>query len=158
MRRVTFIFASSSAAWLLAAALAHAAASSRETVKGVQSASAEGDSLSLLLNAEGDLPGLLKVSLRREGDKVTGGSWTLTVLPPDADAIADEKGRLAGGATGGTLTFKGDGSLAAAASIILTVQEGTGHYSRVREGGATLNLSSSAENPSQLAGTLLLNF
>jgi hypothetical protein len=157
MRRVTFIFASASAAWLLVAALAQAAAY-RDSVKGFQSASGEGESLSLLLNAEGDLPGLFKVSLRREGDKVTGGSWTLTVLPPDADAIADEKGRLTGGATGGTLTFKGDGSLAAADSILLTIQEGTGHYSRVKGGGATLNLSSSVDNPSQLAGTLLLNF
>jgi hypothetical protein len=138
--------------------LGHGAAAYRDSVKGFQSASAEEESVSLLLNADGDLPGLFKVSLRREGHKVTGGSWTLTVLPPDADAIANEKGRLTGDASGGTLTFNGDGSLATADSILLTVQEGSGHYSRVKSGGATLNLSSSAENPSQLAGTLLLNF
>jgi hypothetical protein len=155
MRRLTFVLAASC---LSVAVLAHGAAAYRDSVKGFQSASGGGESVSLLLNAEGDLPGMFNVSLRREGNRVTGGSWTLTVLPPDADATANEKGRLAGGASGGTLTFKGDGSLAAADSILLTVLEGTGQYSHVKSGGATLKLSSSAENPSQLAGTLLLNF
>jgi hypothetical protein len=155
MKRLTLVLAAS---WLSVAVLAHGGAAYRDSVKGFQSASGEGDGLSLLLNAEGDLPGQFKLSLRRDGDKVIGGSWTLTVLPPDADALANEKGRLTGGASGGALTFNGDGSLAAADSVLLTIREGSGHYSRVRDGGATLNLSLSAENPSQLAGTLVLNF
>ena len=140
MRRVTFIFASASAAWLLVATLAHAASVYRDTVKGFQTASGESGVVNLLLNAEGDLPGVNNVSLRRDGNKVTGGSWTLTVMPPDADATANEKGRLTGGVTGGTLTFNGDGSLAGADSIRLTIQGGTGQYSRVERGSATLNL------------------
>lgn len=159
MKRVTHVLATLPASWLLVAALAHAPAGVySDTVKGIQTASIESEAVSLLLNAEGDLPGVGSVSLRRDGNKVTGGSWALTVMPPDAPATANEKGRLTGTATGGTLTFTGDGSLAGADSLQLTIQGGTGQYARVERGSATLSLSSSAENPSQLTGTLTLNF
>jgi hypothetical protein len=154
MRRMTFILTTC----LSVATLVHGATTYRDSVKGFQSASGENDGVSLLLNAEGDLPGPCKFLLRREGDKVSGGSWTLTVFPPDADATANEKGRLTGRVTGGGLTFNSAGSLAAADSVLLTIEEGTGQYSRVKSGSATLNLSPNAQNPSQLVGTLVLNF
>jgi hypothetical protein len=47
-----------------------------------------------------------KVILRSEGGNVTGGSWTLTVLPQGADASASERGKLSGAVTGGTVSFK----------------------------------------------------
>jgi hypothetical protein len=154
MRRMTFILTTC----LSIVMLAHGATVYRDSVKGFQSASGENDGVSLLLNAEGDLPGTCKLLLRREGDKVIGGNWTLTVFPPDADPTANEKGRLTGSVMGGALTFNSAGSLAAADSVLLTIEEGTGQYSRVKSGSATLNISSSAENPSQLTGTLILNF
>jgi hypothetical protein len=158
MRRVAFIFSTALMASLLVAALARDKTTYRDALRGFQSASTESDGVNLILNAEGDLPGTSQVSLTREGSKVTGGSWTLTVLPPDADATANEKGRLTGGVTGGTLTFNGDGSLAGADSIQLTIRGGAGQYSRVKSGSAVINLAPQPENPSQLAGTLTLEF
>ena len=158
MKRLIFIFAPTLIVCLLIAASVRAAAVYRNTVKGFESASSESDGVNLLLNAEGDLPGVTHISLRRDGNKVSGGSWTLTVLPPDASATAGEKGKLTGSVGGGTLTFNGDGSLASAESVQLTIRSGTGQYSRVESGSAIINLEPAAENPSQLVGTLTLTF
>lgn len=158
MRRANFIFAAALAACLLAAGLSRAATLYRDAVKGFQSASGAAEVVNLLLNAEGDLPGSLNVSLRREGNKVTGGSWTLTVLPADDDPAANERGALAGGAAGGVLAFDGEGALAGADAVVLTIESGTGQFARVRGGSATLKLETNAENRSQLTGTLTLDF
>lgn len=158
VRRVLFILASALTAWALATALAHAAKVYRDSLEGIQTASSEGGSVNLLLNATGDLPGMYNVALRRDANNVTGGSWTMTVFPPDADATSGEKGRLMGAVTGGALTFNGDGALTAADSVQLTIQSGAGQYAGVKSGSGSISLSSRAENPSQLTGALTLNF
>lgn len=157
MRRILFLLVFASATGLLAG-LAHAAGIHRSAVEGFQSASSDVEGVSLLLNASGDLPGVLNVSFQRDGAKATGGSWTLTVQRPQADGMPVEKGTLAGGITGGTLTFNGDGALTRADSIQLTIQSSTKQYAGVKSGAGSINLSAGAENPSQLSGTLTLDF
>jgi hypothetical protein len=158
MKRRAIIFAPVLMAWLLVTVLALAATVYHDAVNGFESASSESEGVKLLLNAEGDLPGVNSMVLRRDGNKVIGGSWTMTVMPPDAGPTTNEKGKLTGSVDGGALTFNGDGALTNAQSVQLTIQSGTGHYSGVKSGSGVVNLSPRAENPSQLAGTLVLNF
>lgn len=163
MKRLVVIFAPALAASLLCLAAARAAAnypatSYNDTVGAFRTASADREDVTLILEAAGDLPGMGKVTLRREGGNVTGGSWTLTVLPPNADASSSEKGRLTGAVTGGSVAFNPDGSVASVSAVQLTVEGGTGEHASVSGGGGTLALSADAENPSKLKGTLALNF
>jgi hypothetical protein len=158
MKRVTLIFAAALTATLLCLAAARAATNYNNTVGASRTASADREDVSLLLDAAGDLPGMGRVTLRREGNSVTGGSWSLTVLPPDADASSSEKGRLTGSVTGGTITFNPDGTLAGVSAVQLTVEGGTGQHASAGGGSGTLSLSADAENPSKLKGTLALNF
>ena len=158
MKRLTLIFVTALAASLLCLAAARAATNYNDAVGAFQTASADSEGLALNLEAAGDLPGMGRVTLRREGNNVTGGSWSLTVLPPDPDASSSEKGRLTGAVTGGSLTFNPDGTLAGVGAAQLTVEGGTGQYASVSGGSGTLSLSADAENPSKLTGTLALNF
>ena len=158
MKRLTLIFATVLAASLLCLAAASAATNYNDTVGASQTASADSEGVALNLQAAGDLPGMGKVTLQRDGNNVTGGSWSLTVLPPNADASSSEKGRLTGAVTGGTLTFNPDGTLAGVSGVQLTVESGTGQHASVSGGSGTLSLSAAAENPSKFTGTLALNF
>ncbi len=87
----------------------HSAANYNNTVTGSQTASAESGSVAFNLNATGDLPGMLSVTLKHEGGNVNGGTWTLTVLPPNADATSSETGTLTGSFSGGTITLDANG-------------------------------------------------
>lgn len=163
MGHVPFIPASALTPLLLTLALAAAAwtpdaSAYRDSVVGIQTAAGDREGVKLSLNAEGDLPGMGSVALRRDGNTVTGGEWTLTVFPPDASPTASEKGKLTGDVTGGTLGFNDDGALVRAEALQMTIQGATGHYAGVKSGSGTLSLSPRAENPSQLVGTLTLNF
>lgn len=133
-------------------------ASYNNTVSGSQTASAENGSIAFNLNATGDLPGMLSVTLRHEGGAVSGGTWTLTVLPANADATSSESGRLTGTFTGGAITLDANGIATGASSITLTVQSGTGQFEAVTTGSGTLSLSADAENSTKLGGPLALSF
>jgi hypothetical protein len=133
-------------------------ASYNNTVTGSQTASAENGTIAFNLNATGDLPGMLSVTLRNEGGNVTGGSWTLTVLPANADAGSSESGRVTGTFTGGTITLDANGIATAAGSIQLSVQSGTGQFEAVTSGSGSLSLSADAENSTKLNGPLTLSF
>ena len=128
------------------------------TLSGSQTAAPEVDGIALNLTASGDLPGMCKVKLQRDGTNVVGGTWRLTVLPPNANASSTERGELIGAVTGGTLTLNAEGTLASATSVQGTLQGGTGEFSNVNSGHATLTVSANAENPSQLNGTLVIEF
>jgi hypothetical protein len=156
MKRLSLIVALCLTAGLLPPVVARTATNYNNTVSGFQTATAEG--VAVLVDAAGDLPGMGKVTLRNEGGNVTGGSWTMTVLPPGADASASERGKLSGAVTGGTVTFKPDGTLAGMSAVQLTIEGGTGQYANVGGGTGTLNLSADAEKPSQYNGTLVLDF
>jgi hypothetical protein len=67
-----------------------------DTVSGSQTASAESGSVAFNLNATGELPGMLSLTVRHEGGNITGGTWKLTVLPANADATSSATGTLAG--------------------------------------------------------------
>ena len=129
-----------------------------DSLSGSQTAAPENEGIALNLTAAGDLPGMSKITLKREGQNVTGGTFRLTVLPQNADATSTERGELIGTIGGGTLTLSTEGTLAAASSVQITIQSGSGEYAAVTAGTATLNLSANAENPTQLTGTLVLNF
>ena len=129
-----------------------------DTLSGSQTAAPEAQGIALNLTANGDLPGMNKVTLQRDGLNVTGGTWRLTVLPQNADASSTERGNLTGTITGGTLTLTPEGTVSSASSVQITIQSGTGDYANVTAGTATLNLSANAENPTQLNGTLVLSF
>jgi len=129
-----------------------------DTLSGSQTAAPEAEGIALNLTAAGDLPGMTRVNLHRNGENVTGGSLRLTVLPQNADATSSERGQLVGTISGGTVTLNSEGTLASASGVQVTIQSGTGEFATVTSGTATLNITASTENPSQLSGALVLNF
>ena len=143
---------------MMAAALFAATATYNDTVSGSQTAAPEAEGIALNLTAAGDLPGMVKLTLVRSEANVTGGNLSLTVLPANADASSSERGALSGTVTGGTLTLSENGTLASASSVEVSIQSGAGEFAGVTSGTATINISAGAENPSQLSGTLVLNF
>jgi len=134
------------------------AATYNSTVSGAQTASAESGSVAFNLNATGDLAGMLSLNLKHDGDNVNGGSWTLKVLPPNADVTSNESGTLTGSFSGGTLTLDANGIVTAANSIQVTVTSGTGQFASITSGSGTLNLSADPENSTKLGGPFALSF
>lgn len=134
------------------------AATYNDSLSGSQTAAPEATGIALNLTASGDLPGMNNLTLLRDGQNVTGGSWRMTVLPQNADASSSERGELVGTVTGGTLTLTAEGTLASASGVQVTIQSGTGEFASVTSGTATLSVTANTENPSQLSGTLVLNF
>lgn len=141
----------------LAFAIAVSTATYNSTLNGSQTA-AESGKIVLNLNASGDLPGMTQVMLERDGQNVVGGSWRMTVLPQNANASSSERGQLVGTITGGTLTLNSEGTIASVTSVTVVFQGGTGEFDNVTTGNATMSVSADAENPSQLNGTIVLNF
>ena len=139
-------------------AMVFSTATYNDSLSGSQTAAPESAGIALNLTATGDLPGMTKVTLQRDGTNVTGGSFRITVLPQNADASSSERGELVGTISGGTLTITAEGTLASASGVQVTIQSGTGEFASVTSGTATLSVSANAENPSQLSGTLVLNF
>jgi hypothetical protein len=145
-------------ALMLVLAWVISAATYNNTLNGAQTAAPEAEGIALNLNATGDLPGMSKVNLHRTGENVTGGSLRLTVLPQNADASSSERGQLVGTISGGTVTVTAEGTLASASGVQITIHSGTGEFASISSGTATLNITANSENPSQLSGTLVLNF
>ena len=143
---------------IVALAFVISVATYNDTLNGSQTAAPEAEGIALNLTAAGDLPGMTKVNLQRNGENITGGSLRLTVLPQNADASSSERGQLVGTISGGTVTLNSEGTLASASGVQVTIQSGTGEFASVTSGTATLSISASTENPSQLSGTLVLNF
>jgi hypothetical protein len=129
-----------------------------DTVSGSQTASAESGTVAFNLNATGQLPGMLHLTLRHDTGNITGGTWKLTVLPANADATSSETGTLTGSFSGGTLTLDTNGVATAAGSVQLTVQSGTGQFEAINSGTGTLTLSADPENSTKLGGPLALSF
>lgn len=134
------------------------AATYNDTLTGSQTAAPEAEGIALNLTAAGELPGMIKVTLIRSAGNVTGGSWSMTVLPANADASSSERGSLTGNVTGGAVTLNENGTIASATSVQISIQSGTGEFANVNSGTATINVSANAENPTQLSGALVLNF
>ena len=143
---------------ILVLAVLLSTATYNDSLSGSQTAAPESAGIALNLTASGDLPGMNKVTLQGNGQNVTGGSWRMTVLPQNADASSSERGVLVGTVSGGTLTLTPEGTLASASGVQVTIQSGTGEFASVTSGTATLSISANAENPSQLSGSLVLNF
>ncbi len=129
-----------------------------DSVSGSQTASAENGSVTFNLNATGELPGMLSLTVRHEDGNITGGTWKLTVLPANADATSSETGTLTGSFSGGTLTLDANGIATAASSVQLTVQSGAGQFAAITSGTGTLSLSADPENSTKLGGPLALSF
>ena len=129
-----------------------------DSLQGSQTAAPEAEGVALNLTASGDLPGMTKVKLQRNGQNVTGGSFSMTVLPQNADASSSERGELVGTISGGTVTLNTEGTLSAASGVQITIQSGTGEFASITSGTGTITISANSENPSQLSGTLVLNF
>ena len=142
---------------LLLAALV-VTATYNDTLSGSQTAAPEAEGIALNLTASGDLPGMTKLTLQRSDANVNGGSWRLTVLPQNADAASSPRGDLIGTISGGTLTLTAEGTLASASGVQLAIQSGTGEFAAVTSGTGTITVNAHSENPSQLNGTLVLNF
>ena len=144
--------------FLLSLALLISTQTYNDTVSGSQTASAESGSVAFNLNATGELPGMLSLTVRHDSGNITGGTWKLTVLPANADATSSETGTLTGTFSGGTLTLDTNGIATSASSVQLTVQSGTGQYQTVTSGTGTLSLSADPENSTKLGGPLALSF
>lgn len=158
MKRLCLMFTVLLLAFVVALGAVKPAATYNDTVNGSQTAAPEADGIALNLTAAGELPGMVKVTLVRSEGNVTGGSWTMTVLPANADASSTERGSLTGNVTSGSVTLNENGTLASASSVQIAIQSGTGEFAGVNSGTATINISANAENPSQLNGALVLNF
>lgn len=143
---------------ILALAAVLSTATYNDSLSGSQTAAPESNGIALNLTASGDLPGMNKLTLQRDGQNVTGGSWRMTVLPQNADASSTERGELVGTIGAGTLTLTAEGTLASASGVQVTIQSGTGEFASVTSGTGTLSVTANSENPSQLSGTLVLNF
>jgi len=139
-------------------ALVVSMATYNDSLQGSQTAAPETEGIALNLTASGDLPGMSKVKLQRDGQNVTGGSFRMTVLPQNADASSTERGELVGTISGGTLTLTTEGTMSAATGVQVTIQSGTGEFASVTSGSGTITITANSENPSQLNGTLVLNF
>jgi hypothetical protein len=142
----------------LVLALAVSAATYNDSLQGSQTAAPEAEGIALNLTATGDLPGMTKLKLQRTGQNVSGGSFRMTVLPQNADASSSERGELVGTISGGAVTLTTEGTLSAASGVQITIQSGTGEFASVTSGTGTISITASSENPSQLSGTLVLNF
>jgi hypothetical protein len=129
-----------------------------DSLQGSQTAAPEAEGIALNLTASGDLPGMSKIKLQRDGQNITGGSFRMTVLPQNADASSSERGELVGTISGGTVTLTTAGTLSGAAGVQITIQSGTGEFASVTSGTGTVSITANTENPSQLNGTLVLNF
>lgn len=139
-------------------ALVVSIATYNDSLQGSQTAAPEAEGIAVNFTATGDLPGMSKVKLQRDGQNVTGGSFRMTVLPQNADASSSERGELVGTINGGTVTLTAEGTLSAASGVLITIQSGTGEFASVSSGSGTISITANAENPSQLNGTLVLNF
>lgn len=142
----------------LVLALFVSVATYNDSLQGSQTAAPESEGIALNLTASGDLPGMSKIKLQRDGLNVTGGSFRITVLPQNANASSSERGELVGTISGGTLTLTSAGTLSAASGVQITIQSGSGEFASVTSGTGTISVTADAENPSQLNGTLVLNF
>ena len=109
-------------------ALVVSIATYNDSLQGSQTAAPEAEGIALNLTATGDLPGMSKLKLQRNGQNVTGGSFHITVLPQNADASSSERGELVGTITGGTVTVTTEGTLSAASGVQITIQSGTGEF------------------------------
>lgn len=158
MRRLFPAFFITPFAMLVWVALVHAAAAYNSTVTGAQTASPESEGAALNLHATGDLPGMLNIRVLHEGGNVTGGTWTITVLPQNADASSSATGTVSGSVSGGSLTLDTNGIVTGLNSAQLTVQSGTGQFESVNTGNGTLSLTADPENSTKLGGPLVLNF
>jgi hypothetical protein len=139
-------------------ALVVSIATYNDSLQGSQTAAPEAEGIAVNFTATGDLPGMSKVKLQRDGQNVTGGSFRMTVLPQNADASSSERGELVGTINGGTVTLTAEGTLSAASGVQIRIQSGTGEFASVSSGSGTISITANAENPSQLNGTLVLNF
>jgi hypothetical protein len=139
-------------------ALGVSLATYNDSIQGSQTAAPEAEGIALNLTASGDLPGMSKVKLQRDGQNITGGSFRMTVLPQNADASSSERGELVGTISGGTLALTTEGTVASATGVQITIQSGTGEFSSVTSGSGTISITAGSENPTQLSGTLVLNF
>jgi len=145
-------------ALILVLAAVISTATYNNTLSGSQTAAPEAEGIALNLTAAGDLPGMTKVNLHRNGENVTSGTLRLTVLPQNADASSSERGQLVGTISGGTVTLNSEGTLASASGVQFTIQSFTVEFATVTSGAAFFNVTASTENPSQLSGALVLNF
>ena len=129
-----------------------------DSLQGAQTAAPEAEGIALNLTASGDLPGMSKVKLQRDGQNVTGGSFRMTVLPQNPDASSSQRGELVGTISGGTITLTSEGTLSAASAVQITIQCGTGEFASVTSGSGTISITANSENHSQLSVSLVLNF
>ena len=129
-----------------------------DSLQGAQTAAPEAEGIALNLTASGDLPGMSKVKLQRDGQNVTGGSFRMTVLPQNPDASSSQRGELVGTISGGTITLTSEGTLSAASAVQITIQSGTGEFASITSGSGTISITANSENHSQLSGSLVLNF
>lgn len=143
---------------LLAAMAVNPASTYNNTVSGAQGASAEEDGIAINLTAAGDLPGKVRLTLMRNEGNVTGGTLLVTVSPANANASSRPRGSLSGSVTGGTLTLASNGTLASASNVQIAINRGTGEFSGITSGTATINVTAGSQNSSPLNGTLVFSF
>ena len=133
----------------------------------------DGNRVVVLMDAKGDLPGSLTLTLERDstGTTVIGGSWALIVsyvelTPlgyPDADGGEAESerlveiGTLSGTITDGALTLDQNGRVVSVDSVQLAINQGSVTYDGINEGTGSAQ-ETNLQDVTSSTGTLILNF
>jgi hypothetical protein len=130
-----------------------------------------GDRLVVSMDVEGDLPGLLTLTLRRDasGTAVTGGDWAFVVSTRQPEVRVAEgtpnpgawpalrAGTLSGTIGGGTVRLRGDGGVAEIRSLSLSLQAGSLAFEHVRLGHGVAD-AADLHDVRASHGTLMLTF
>ena len=144
------------------------------TLSTAQISMLEGNRVVVLMDAAGDLPGSLTLTIDRDsaGTTVVGGSWVLihsyTDLSPlghhdsdgDHPAVKEQlvqKGTLSGLLSGGVITLDSNGNVTAIDSLMLTINQGSVAYDGVTEGTGSAQ-ETNLQDVVNSTGTLILNF
>lgn len=128
-----------------------AAASYESSLRGSEPSPAGERMNRVSFEAEGTLPGVVAVEIRRASSSSVEGVFTMTVV--DSSANRRTVGTLTGTMTG-TITTRG-ADLASAMDMVLTVTGGSGQF-EAAHGAGTLKVS--ATDGPEMTGTLSLNF
>ena len=142
------------------------------SLSGARVSVVSGNRLVISMDVDGDLPGLLTLTLRRDasGTAVTGGDWVLVVSTrqpatpgvaegtPDAGAWpALRAGTLSGTIGGGTVRLRGDGGVAEVTGVGLSLEAGSLLFQHVRLGHGVAD-AADLHDARVSHGTLMLAF
>ncbi|MDQ6786686.1 MAG: hypothetical protein M3033_07725 [Acidobacteriota bacterium] len=143
-----------------------------DTLKNAQvSQHQDGDAV-VVMNAEGDLPGVLTLKFHRDaaGTAVTSGEWAFNISYTEIKHIEPEeaggddyseslvqRGTIKGTIEGGQVTLSGDGSVSAINSIQMAIDGGSLEFQATNSGSGNSQVTN-LQDAATSTGNLTLSF